>query len=225
MQHFGWLETYIDAALPAAPPGLSQPGIQRRRDQRVSRSLQPHAVDGFWLAGSMAGRRRANSAAAEAQQRRSRQCESVQLTNTRADVIFVFYGYNESFAGSAGLDKFKSDLDHFIKHTLAHRYNGKSSPRLVLFSPIAHENLRRSRTCRTAWRTTVAWNSTRTRWPKWLAHNGVFFVDLFTPSRQFFARIAAPGPVDDQRNPPEEAGGPGGGRLCLRGALRRTAGV
>ena len=29
----------------------------------------------------------------------------------------------------------------FITHTLDQKYNGKNSPRLVLFSPIAHENL------------------------------------------------------------------------------------
>src|SRR5207249_3417522 len=63
------------------------------------------------------------------------------LTSTKADVIFAFFGYNESFAGPSGLDKFKKELDEFIKHTLAQKYNGKSPPRLVLFSPIAHENL------------------------------------------------------------------------------------
>ena len=65
-----------------------------------------------------------------------------ETTNTRADVVFAFFGYNESFAGEAGLDKFKKDLDAFIKHTLAQKYNGKSAPRLVLFSPIAHEDLK-----------------------------------------------------------------------------------
>jgi putative heme-binding domain-containing protein len=63
------------------------------------------------------------------------------LNSTKADVIFAFFGYNESFAGPEGLDKFKKDLDQFIKHTLGQKYNGKSQPRLVLFSPIAHENL------------------------------------------------------------------------------------
>src|SRR5260370_13740964 len=63
------------------------------------------------------------------------------LTSSKADVIFVFFGYNESFAGPAGLDKFKQDLDQFIKHTLAQKYNSQSPPRLVLFSPIAHEDL------------------------------------------------------------------------------------
>ena len=62
-----------------------------------------------------------------------------ELTNTKADVVFAFYGYNESTAGDAGLEKFKSDTAEFIKHTLNQKYNGKAAPKLVLFSPIAHE--------------------------------------------------------------------------------------
>src|SRR5262249_58443464 len=65
-----------------------------------------------------------------------------ELTETKADVVFAFFGYNESFAGEKGLAKFKSDLESFIRHTRAQKYNGKTAPRLVLFSPIAHENLR-----------------------------------------------------------------------------------
>ena len=57
------------------------------------------------------------------------------LARTRADVIFAFFGYNESWAGLEGLDKFRADLDAFIKQTLAQNYNGKSAPKLVLFSP------------------------------------------------------------------------------------------
>jgi putative heme-binding domain-containing protein len=64
------------------------------------------------------------------------------LSRHKADVVFAFFGYNESFAGKAGLEGFKKDLTEFIKHTLAQKYNGKSAPRLVLFSPIAHEDLR-----------------------------------------------------------------------------------
>lgn len=63
------------------------------------------------------------------------------LTKTQTDVIFAFFGYNESFAGQAGLEKFKADLDNFVKNTLKQKYNGQTAPRLVLFSPIAHENL------------------------------------------------------------------------------------
>src|SRR4051812_40793152 len=63
------------------------------------------------------------------------------LKRCQADVVVAFFGYNESFAGPAGLDKFKNDLGEFIKHTLGQKYNGKAAPRLVLCSPTPHENL------------------------------------------------------------------------------------
>src|SRR5262245_35338555 len=63
------------------------------------------------------------------------------LTKMKSDVVFAFFGYNESFAGEKGLPAFKKDLDDFIKKTLSQKYNGQNPPRLVLFSPIAHENL------------------------------------------------------------------------------------
>ena len=63
------------------------------------------------------------------------------LTMWRADVILAFFGFNESFAGPSGLDKFKTDLAEFIQHTNAQIYNGESAPRLALISPIAHEDL------------------------------------------------------------------------------------
>jgi len=57
------------------------------------------------------------------------------LTRVKADVIFAFWGFNESFAGEAGLEKFKNDLDKWVKETKAKNYSGKGSPRIVLFSP------------------------------------------------------------------------------------------
>ncbi len=63
------------------------------------------------------------------------------LTMWEADVIVAFFGFNESFAGPAGLEKFKADLSEFILHTKAQAYNGRSAPRLALVSPIAHEDL------------------------------------------------------------------------------------
>ncbi|MBI3875312.1 MAG: dehydrogenase, partial [Verrucomicrobia bacterium] len=63
------------------------------------------------------------------------------LERVKADVIFAFYGFNESFKGEAGLEKFKGDLDKFIKETKTKNYSGKGAPRLVIFSPIANEKL------------------------------------------------------------------------------------
>jgi glucose/arabinose dehydrogenase len=64
-----------------------------------------------------------------------------ELTNTRADVIFAFYGASESQAGEAGLADFEKNCTAFLDHVLTQKYNGKSAPRVVLFSPIAHEHI------------------------------------------------------------------------------------
>lgn len=59
----------------------------------------------------------------------------------KADVIFAFFGYNESFAGEAGVAGFKKDLGEMVDRYRGTMFNGHSAPRLVLFSPIAHEDL------------------------------------------------------------------------------------
>ena len=64
------------------------------------------------------------------------------LTKVEADVIIAFFGYNESYAGEAGLPQFRKDLEAFIDHALSQKYNGESAPRLVLCSPIAFEDLK-----------------------------------------------------------------------------------
>src|SRR5229473_7939169 len=64
------------------------------------------------------------------------------LAKTKTDVVFAYFGYNESFIGKEGLPKFKSDLDAYVKGLLKQTYNGASAPRVVLFSPIAHEDLK-----------------------------------------------------------------------------------
>ncbi|MGE9270767.1 MAG: PVC-type heme-binding CxxCH protein [Verrucomicrobiales bacterium] len=63
------------------------------------------------------------------------------LAHCKADVIFVYFGYNESFEGEAGIEPFKHDLAKMIEDYRALKFNGESEPRFVLFSPIAHENL------------------------------------------------------------------------------------
>lgn len=63
------------------------------------------------------------------------------LAFSKATVVLAFFGFNESFAGPAGIAKFKADLAHFIEHTRKQNYSGAGAPRLALVSPIAHENL------------------------------------------------------------------------------------
>jgi putative heme-binding domain-containing protein len=143
MQHDGWLETYIQARFPKhnlvfrnlAFSGDEVAGFISRPDpNRRLRSMDFGTAD-QWLAGS-APVPQPNKLVTHVGVRDNR----FELTNTKADVIFAFFGYNESFAGEAGLEKFKKDLADFIKHTLSQKYNGKSAPRLVLFSPTAFED-------------------------------------------------------------------------------------
>jgi putative heme-binding domain-containing protein len=113
------------------------------------------------------------------------------LSFTKADVIFAFFGYNESFAGSAGLDKFKKDLDDFMKHTLGQKYDGKSAPRLVLFSPIAHENLH-DRNLPDGTENNKRLELYTAAMGEVARANNVLFIDLFRPSREMYVKAAKP---------------------------------
>ncbi len=63
------------------------------------------------------------------------------LAKVQANVILAFFGYNESYAGEEGLAKFRADLTEMVRHSRQQRYDGQSEPRIVLVSPIAHEDL------------------------------------------------------------------------------------
>ena len=63
----------------------------------------------------------------------------LELSRERVDIIFLCYGMNESFLGSEGLKSFEEHLARLIQHLQAQRYRGENSPKLVLISPVAHE--------------------------------------------------------------------------------------
>ncbi len=133
MQHSGWLETLLHAQYPEHKlvfRNLAFSGDEVELSKRL-RSRDFGTPD-QWLSAS--------APCPQPQKLSPRDIGKVldnrfEKTNTKADVIFAFFGYNESWAGEKGLDKFKADLDAFVKHTLSQKYNGKSAPRLVLFSP------------------------------------------------------------------------------------------
>ncbi len=113
------------------------------------------------------------------------------LAFTSTDVVFAFFGYNESFAGEAGIAKFRTDLESFLKHTQSQKYNGKSFARVVLYSPIAHEDLHdrnlpdgRANDIRLARYTEVMAEVAKA--------NGVVFVDLFHPMLERYAQAGSP---------------------------------
>ena len=61
------------------------------------------------------------------------------LTKLKADTLIAFFGFSSSFGGADRLPIFKAELEAFVQHTLAQKYNGESGPRLALVSPIAFE--------------------------------------------------------------------------------------
>lgn len=63
------------------------------------------------------------------------------LAHCEADVLFVFFGFNESFAGGEKLPVFKRHYTEMIESYQALKPNRATAVRLVLFSPIAHEDL------------------------------------------------------------------------------------
>lgn len=112
------------------------------------------------------------------------------LKKAQADVIFAFFGFNESFHGPEGLAKFRQDLGKFFKDAKTKNYSGKGAPRVVLFSPIAEEKHKDSN-----FPDPVANNANIKAYADAMREvanaNGILFVDLFDPSRELYAEAAA----------------------------------
>ena len=114
------------------------------------------------------------------------------LTKVGADVIFAFFGFNESFKGEEGLPQFKADLDQWIKETAKKNYGGKGPPRIVLFSPVANERHRDpNRPDPSANNKNIALYAAAMA--EVAKANGVQFVDLFAPSQTLYAQAAREG--------------------------------
>ena len=64
----------------------------------------------------------------------------VHLKHSQADVILCFFGFNESFAGDEGLQRFSEELTRTVKHMQQQTYSPRGAPRIALVSPIAFEN-------------------------------------------------------------------------------------
>ncbi len=106
-------------------------------------------------------------------------------------MLLAAFGFNESFAGPAGLGKFKKDLEDFIKKSTTEKYNGKEAPRLVLFSPIAQEDLKNPHLSDGTKNNVNIELYTRAMAEIAAAHS-VIFVDLFHASKQLYESSGEP---------------------------------
>lgn len=122
--------------------------------------------------------------------------EDEWLTRLKADVIIAFFGYNESFAGAAGLANYKLELDAFIKHTLKQKYNGVSAVQLALVSPIAFEDLSSEFDLPNGKQENVNLALYAEAMREVAVNNGVHFVDVFTPTLKWFKSTESPLTID-----------------------------
>ena len=107
-----------------------------------------------------------------------------------ANVLLAYWGFNESFRGPEGLEDFKKNLDGFLKKHLAADY-GKGKPRIVLFSPLAHEDMKSPDfDAKIAARNNKNLELYTAGMAEVAKANGVQFVDLFHPTAQLFAGSA-----------------------------------
>ncbi len=167
MQHHGWLETLTLAKFPKhdlvfrnlAAAGDEVAGFTDKPDGKVRMRSENFGTSDQWL------------------------------TKVQADVVLAFFGFNEAFAGDAGLDKFKADLAAFIKHTRSQNYSGKSNPRLVLFSPIAAEPSNDPNRPK-AESLNVNLQKYATAIAEVAKANNVPFVDLYYPSLELYSQAA-----------------------------------
>lgn len=113
------------------------------------------------------------------------------LHDHKPDVLLAFFGFNESFAGPRGLTAFRRDLEAFIDETTKTAYNGTEPPRLVLISPIAHENLGDPH-LNDGSRNNVNIALYTEAMAEIAKAKGVAFVDLFTISRRLYEQEAQP---------------------------------
>lgn len=102
------------------------------------------------------------------------------------DVIFLFYGYNESFDGPARAEAYEKELVTAVEDYRKLRAEKGTAARFVLFSPIAFEdtgddNLPDG----TAHNANLAAYTEATR--RAAATAGATFVDLYTPTYELFA--------------------------------------
>ncbi|MDH3650443.1 MAG: SGNH/GDSL hydrolase family protein, partial [Saprospiraceae bacterium] len=112
------------------------------------------------------------------------------LTRLQADIIIACFGYNESFEGLTGLQSFKEELTAFVLHTKEQKYDGSVSPKLVLVSPIAYEDLSVQFDLPNGKVENEHLNIYMEAMREVADSHEVHFVDAFTPSSQWFERSA-----------------------------------
>lgn len=114
------------------------------------------------------------------------------LATLKPDLIIGFFGYCESFGGPKNLESFKAELAGLIKHTAATTYNGKKPSRLVLVSPTAFQNLSALHGTPNGIEENINLALYTNAMKEVAKEHEVPFIDVFTPTKQWFEKDATP---------------------------------
>ena len=113
------------------------------------------------------------------------------LRHVKADAVFAMFGYNESFDGDKGAKRYRDQLVAFVKNIRGSKANGESFPRIVLFSPIAFQDLKDRNLPRGKLQNkNLALYAKMTE--EAASQAGVEFVDLFNPTLALFKKTSQP---------------------------------
>ena len=118
------------------------------------------------------------------------------ISRHKADMIIAFFGFNESFQGKQGLENYKAELDAFIKHTLRQKYNGKTAPQLAIVSPTAFEDLSARMDLPDGKKENANLALYTAAMKDIAAKNKVVFLDVYSPSKQWFDTAKNPLTID-----------------------------
>lgn len=109
-----------------------------------------------------------------------------KLRANQVDTVLAFYGLNESYGGTAGLAVFKDELRQWLNQVRTAVAGDAETIKIVLFSPIAHENLGVSHKDGRAH--TGVLERYAAAMSEVAGERGDLFVDLFHSSRHYLRR-------------------------------------
>ncbi len=117
------------------------------------------------------------------------------LKRHKTDIVLAFFGFNESFQGPEKLDNYKAELDAFIKHSLSQKYNDDTI-QFALISPIAFEDLSAKMDVPDGKKENENLELYTNAMKEIAAKNNVLFVDVFHPSKEWYASTPNPLTID-----------------------------
>jgi len=104
------------------------------------------------------------------------------LADLKTDIVLCFFGFNSSFDGANQVDRFKKELDAFLKHTKNSKYDS-TNLRIALISPTAVQAIPNITNGRYQNRNLKLYMDAM----KSVAQsNSIIFIDAFTPSLEWY---------------------------------------